>query len=133
MKKIIISIISIISFQVRADSFGLTTEIQDAIKTPDAVRLYKGDPAPFDGGLIPFNGIKEFVQYRYNYEKLKQDYHQFGVIKDETSIKEKIGTYGAVFFAGMVIASALITSENQNTMLWIGAGGLATSVVILTF
>lgn len=110
-----------------------TSEIQDAINEPEITKLLKGDSAPFDGALMPFNTLKSFVEFRYNYERLKQDYISHGVIKDDTPAIRTIGSYIIVFGAGMLIASALSSEDNRSGFVIGSAVAMATGITLVVF
>lgn len=131
-KKVVLCIL-LVSEASYSAGLGMTTEVQDAIEEPKAVKMYKGDQAPYDGVLLPFNTVRSFVEYRHNYERLKEDYYKYGVVKDEPSVLETVSRYGAFIFAASLITSTLITAENKTGFIVVSAVGLSASVILLTF
>lgn len=120
--------------------FGNALEVPEAeeIKDPAIVRIYKGQAAEYDGALLPFNTLKAFVQYRHDYELMKQDYQNYGPIHAESgSVATDKWAFTAMgILSGAVVGVALLSSaspEVKNAALITGSIGIATSIVLLAF
>ena len=113
-------------------SISQTSEIVDSIKEPQIEKLYKGEIAGFDGALVPFNTFKRYEEFRYSYEKFREEYIKFGLTDNEKpSIKKDIGLYGMVFFAGALISASIANDHDLITGL--SAVGLAGSIALLVW
>lgn len=114
------------------------SEIADLIEEPKIVRVYKGQAAPWDGALLPFNTLKRYEEFRMNYEILKKDYENYGPIQDMSGPAPTDKWAYAVMgvLSGAIVGVALFTDSNRearNLALVTGSLGIVTTFVLLAW
>lgn len=105
---------------------------------PAAVRLYKGDNAPFSGALLNFETVKSYEKMRYDYEIWKKDYQNYGPINGvpQTAPSDRVAFTAMALVTGIAVGGAALgnaSKEVQNIALATASLGIVTAIVILAW
>lgn len=99
-------------------------------------RLYKGQGAPYDGALMNFNTLKDFVEVRNDYEIMRKDYLDYGKIEkpDAYAQSDKIAFQVVMILgAGLLGAGCVTDSGGRGALIAVGSAITIYSFINLNF